>query len=258
MLSRLYECRIWHARLQPRAHRFAYRVFYLALDLDELPVLSRRLRWLGLDRPGVLSWYQADYLPAHFPLHNPSRPNASGVAPTTPGIGSGGLPPLKTRVLAYLAARGIEAGPECRVLLLTLPRVLGYQFNPVSFYFVSTAEGRPIASIAEVTNTFRETKPFVLGPDTLPAPLPEGCAEAAPVFHARAPKHFYVSPYSAVDDIFDFRLSPPGAALELHIDDYVGEQCTLRSCAHQPRPASAAYRWGFGVVFPKIPVGHGK
>jgi DUF1365 family protein len=241
MISRLYECHIMHARLHPKAHRFGYRIFFLALDLDELPALAARLRLLRFDRGGFFSFRQSDYLPTHEHPHNPSSalPASSAPAPVGPP------PPasLKDRVLATLAACGIDPGPGARVLLLTLPRVLGYQFNPVSFYFISNAAGQPVASIAEVTNTFRETKPFILGPDTLtpqvsnlspqpsgPSPQVSGLSpQALPTFHLRVPKHFYVSPYSDVDVAFDFRLRPPAERLALQIDDYEGEKRTLIS-----------------------------
>lgn len=216
MLSRLHECHIHHARLHPRAHRFGYRVFFLALDLDELPSIAARLRLLRFDRPGFFSFRQRDYLPTHDPLHNPTTPANPDSAPA--------LPPLKQRVLAHLARHAIDPGPAPRVLLLTLPRVLGYQFNPVSFYFISAADGRPVAAIAEVTNTFHETKIFLLGPDTLSHEPRLG-----PVFHLRTPKHFYVSPFSDVDVAFDFRLRPPSDQLAIQIDDYEGPLRTLVS-----------------------------
>ncbi|MCU0792057.1 MAG: DUF1365 domain-containing protein, partial [Opitutaceae bacterium] len=152
-----------HARLHPRPHRFAYRIFLLEIDLDELPRLAGCMRLLRFDRPGLLSLRQRDYLPTNTPLHNPSAASDSispGISPRPTDSDSS----LKARVLALLATRGIVLGPAARVRLLTLPRVFGYQFNPVSFYFVSDTDGRPVASIAEVTNTFRETKCFVLGP----------------------------------------------------------------------------------------------
>ncbi len=262
MFSRLYECHIMHARLHPRAHRFAYRIFFLAVDLDELPALARRLRLLTVDRPGLLSFRQADYLPTHTPLHNPSASPAEALpataAPPAP------LAPLKTRVLALLAARGIYPGAGARVLLLTLPRVLGYQFNPVSFYFIARADGAPVAGIAEVTNTFRETKPFVLGPDTLQTPAaPDSVAASnatsptarAPLFHLRVPKHFYVSPFSDVDLAFDFRLRPPGEKLSLQIDDYEGSRRVLVTTVTGLGPPRAltdrALAW-FSLKYPLV------
>ena len=43
--------------------------------------------------------------------------------------------PLRGRLEAYLSAEGIELGPGSRIRLLTLPRILGYVFNPISIYF---------------------------------------------------------------------------------------------------------------------------
>lgn len=247
MSSRLYECSVMHARLQPRAHRFSYRLFFLALDLDELPSLARSLRLLRIDAPGLLSFRQSDYLPAHASLHNPSDP----AAPASPRAEPPGREtPLKARVLAHLAGRGVATPPDTRVLLLTLPRVLGYQFNPVSFYFVSTAEGLPLAAIAEVTNTFRETKLYVLGPETRRDEPGLG-----PAFRLRATKYFYVSPFSDVDVAFDFCLRPPGDRLAIQIDDFKGARRSLVSTVTSldaPRPLRDRHLAWFSVKYPVV------
>lgn len=249
MRSRLYECRVTHARLHPRAHRFAYRLFFLALDLDELPALARRLRLLRIDRAGLFSFRQRDYLPADEPLHNPS-PASPPASPTPPRAPAAASTALKTRVLAHLAARGVPVTDDARVVLLTLPRVLGYLFNPVSFYFVSTPDGSPLAALAEVTNTFRETKLYVLGPETLVAEPGLG-----PTFRLRVPKHFYVSPFSDVDVAFDFRLRPPGERLALQIDDHAGPRRTFTStvtAVAAPRPpGDRALAW-FSLKYPLL------
>ena len=126
---------------------------------------------------------------------------------------------LKERVVAYLAARGVDLAGG-RVVLVTLPRVFGYLFNPVSFYFCYDREGAPVATLAEVTNTFREMKVYFLGPET---------RASSPEFRRRIPKFFYVSPYSEVDVDFDFALRPPGERLDLRIDDYTGSSRLLAS-----------------------------
>jgi DUF1365 family protein len=232
-----------HARFHPRTHRFAYRLFYLSLDLDELPGLGQRLRLLRIDRPGLLSFRQADYLPAHQPVHNPSE---------APPANSGPPPPasLKSRLLEWLAQHGVAAPADSRVTLVTLPRVLGYQFNPVSFYFVHGPGGEPLAAVAEVTNTFRETKLFLLGPETLRPDGPQG-----PEFRLRAPKHFYVSPFSDVDVAFDFRLRPPGPRLVFQIDDHENGRRTLTSTVTNrgaPRPISDRRLAWFSLKYPLI------
>jgi len=244
MNSRIYECHIMHARLHPKAHRFGYNLFMLALDLDELPELARRLRILRINSPGLLSFRERDYLPVLDPAHNPSP--ASPVSPPA-AINPSSHQPLKARVLAYLALHGIPSPPGSRVLLVTLPRVLGYQFNPVSFYFITKLDGTPVASIAEVTNTFRETKPFILGPDRLHA------AGETPIFRRRVTKNFYVSPFADVDVAFDFRLRPPGERLALQIDDYIGPLRTLlTTVSGRPRPLRDRTLAWFSLKYPLI------
>lgn len=207
--SSLYECQIVHARFTPKAHRFAYRIFLFAIDLDELDTLHRRLRLFSVGRRNLYSLRETDFLPTGEPVYN--RDEAAAV-PARSGAG------LKERVVAHLATRGIDLAGG-RVLLVTLPRVAGYTFNPVSFYFCYDRAGAPVAAIAEVTNTFREMKPYTLGPET----------RGDGGFAHRVPKHFYVSPFSDVDVWFDFQLRVPGERLSVQIDDYTAGRRTLTS-----------------------------
>lgn len=215
--SALYECRVLHHRFSPRVHRFSYRLFYLALDLDELPALHRRLRLFSVDGANVFSIRARDYLPLGEAVHNPSD-RTDRTDRSDPG--SADALSLKQRVAAFCARHGTVLPADARITLVTLPRVFGYQFNPVSFYFCRAADGAPLAAIAEVTNTFREMKPYFI-------PLAGRAGGSA--FHLRAPKHFYVSPFSDVDVAFDFTLHAPRETLAVRIDDFTGEQRTLHS-----------------------------
>lgn len=212
MNSNLYECHVMHARFAPRQHRFLYRIFLFAIDLDELGQLPRSLALFSVNRTNVYRFEDRDFLPTHEAVHNGTDRSATPAA--------GGANPLKDRVLAFLAARGLDLTGG-RVILVTLPRVFGYGFNPVSFYFCYDRTGAPAAAIAEVTNTFREIKPYYLGPDTQAAARGE--------FRVRVPKHFYVSPFSDVDVAFDFTLRTPGERLSIQIDDYTGGERVLTS-----------------------------
>lgn len=243
MNSCLYECRVMHARLHPRAHRFVHRLFLFALDLDELPALHRRLSLFSLERANLYSFRDRDYLPTVEPLHRPSSPPAAVCHPADDKH-----PDLKARVTAFLATRGIDLAGG-RVLLVTLPRILGYLFNPVSFYFCYDRAGDPVAALAEVTNTFREVKPYFVPRD----PPPSGDAAAVSSFRSRTPKHFYVSPFSDIDVAFDFRLRAPGEHLSVQIDDYAGDRRTLTSTLAGPRRelTSARLAW-FTLQYPLL------
>jgi hypothetical protein len=226
-----------HHRFAPRTHRFSYRIFMMAVDLDELGSLSRGIPFLSVNHRNLFSFMERDYMPTGEPIHNGGAP-----AREVPQAR------LKDRVLAYLAARGIDI-PGARVVLLTLPRVAGYLFNPVSFYFCYDSAGRPVAAIAEVTNTFREMKPYFLGPDSL-----SGSA-GDETFTSRVPKFFYVSPFSDVDVAFDFQLRAPGEALSIRIDDYQGDERTLASALTGRRESFTASRlaW-YTIKYPLITV----
>lgn len=115
---------VMHQRLEAPARRFTYPLFMLLLDLDELPGL--RLRLLGHNRPRPLALHDRDHLDGA---------------------------PLRAAVETQLRRNGIEP-PGGRIALLTLPRVFGYVFNPVSFFYCYDPLGRLVARVAEVNNTF--------------------------------------------------------------------------------------------------------
>jgi DUF1365 family protein len=223
-----------HHRFSPQAHRFTYRIFMFALDLDEPGAWHHRLWFFSLNRRNLYSFRERDFLPTNEPVFNGS---ANG-----PTHRKSKIENLKSRVLAYLAGRGIELEGG-RVLLVTLPRVFGYLFNPVSFYFCYDRDGRPVASIAEVTNTFREMKLFVLGPE----------ANRDGTFALRLPKYFYVSPFTDMDVAFDFTLCAPGEKLSVQIDDYDAGRRTLTSAlTGTRRPLTDARLAWFSIKYPLL------
>lgn len=214
MNSCLYECTVMHRRLVPLKNEFVYRIFLFAIDLDELPDLARRVPVFHHNEPGLYAFRDDD----HFPLvPGDARANAE----------------------AFLTASGILEKPA-RILLLTNARFLGYTFNPISIWFCQRADGSPLAAIAEVGNTFGEQKPFLV-------PFQDG------VFHLRAPKHFYVSPFSELDLEFDFRFELPGERLAVWIDDYKGTEKTLISVLTGGRAEfTTSNLLGFTLKYPFI------
>ena len=229
--SSLYECQILHARFTPRTHRFIYQIFLFAIDLDELDTLDRHLPFFSCGRRNLYSFRDSDFFPTDEAPHQPGSPEGKPM-------------PLKSRVTAYLATRGVDL-TNGRVVLVALPRVGGYLFNPVAFYFCYDQHGAPVAALAEVTNTFKEMKRYLV--------LPDPQAASGGEFHVRVPKHFYVSPFSDVDVAFDFTLRAPGKKLAVQIDDYVGNERTLTSVlsGKQRELTGARLAW-FTLKYPLI------
>lgn len=262
--SGLYECRVMHARFAPHSHRFSYRIFLMAVDLDEVASLPQRVGLFSFNRRNVYSFRDLDYLPIDEPVFPPpaatestasalgaaatggpatSAPLLTAFPPTAPSQSSANL---KTRVLALASKHGTNLTGG-RVILLTLPRVFGYLFNPVSFYFCYDRQGAPAAVIAEVTNTFREVKPYFLG-----APARDARTGA---FRLRVPKHFYVSPFSDVDVAFDFNLRMPGDRLTLQIDDYTeGDRTLTTTLTGERRKLTTARLAWYTLKYPLITV----
>ncbi len=235
--SCLYDCSVMHHRLAPKEHRFHYSLFQFCLDLDELGALSSRLRLFSHNHPNLYRFNDSDHLPpsaifapdagrARLSPARRSPPHEDGALGQTRPTNAPPLPPdaiahplsAKSSLLAWVAAQGLPLPPDTRVLLLTHCRVFGYIFNPVSFYFCLDAQDRPLCAVAEVGNTFGEQKPFLLGPEHFDG---EGR------FRRIVPKHFYVSPFSALDLAFDFKLRVPGEQLDIHIDDHEGDRPVL-------------------------------
>ena len=234
--SCLYDCSVMHHRLAPKQHHFDYGIFQFCLDLDELDTLSTRLRFFHRNRPALYRFNDAD----HLPIPKAER-GTQNVEPEARNVASH-LLGAKATLLAWIASQGLSLPPDTRVLLLTHCRVFGYIFNPVSFYFCSDATGAPLCAVVEVGNTFRELKPYLLR-----APESDGR------FRLVTPKHFYVSPFSALDLCFDFNLRVPAETLELHIDDRAGERPVLLSALTGRRaPLTTARLLWFTLKYPLI------
>lgn len=211
--SCLYECRVAHRRLAPKQHHFEYGLFLAHLDLDELDTLDRSLRLFSRNRRNWYEFRDSDHL---------QHPRAEG-------------PGLKASATAWLLAQGVKLPESTRMQLVTLPRVAGYVFNPVSFLFVSDSDGQPVCAVAEVGNTFGELKPYLVPLATTPGTNSAG----SPIrFHCVVPKEFYVSPFSDLEVRFDFRLRAPGERLEIVVNDVTsdGRVLLLSSLVGERRP----------------------
>ncbi len=172
MRSALYTGTVMHARKTPKENVFRYRVCFYLLDLDELPQLDRRVRLFGWNRRSVVSLHDGDHLD----------------------------------VRGYLAEHGIETD---RILLLTNLRVLGYVFNPVSFFYCY-AGGELVCIVAEVSNTFGERHPYLLSPRNQDTQEPRRSY--------RHEKRLHVSPFFGLDQSYQWWFSEPGERLDVRID----------------------------------------
>jgi DUF1365 family protein len=192
----LYFGDVMHARLRPFRHRFAYSVFSMLVDLDELPALDRTSRLFGHNRARLFSFHDADH-------------------------GARDGTPTREWVRARLAEAGL-ADAGARVFALCFPRIFGYAFNPLTVYFCHDATGALAATLYEVKNTFGEQHGYLIR-------VPEGRAPGAPVVQ-RAAKRFHVSPFIPMRMEYRFRVSEPEDRLALLIREDAPEGELLVAC----------------------------
>ena len=178
--SALYVGEVMHRRLRPRVHQLRYRLFSLLLDLDEIDVLAARLRLFSRGRFNVFGFSDADHL-------------------------DGSATPLRAQIAARMAQAGIawdgnqgDGGP---VRVLTMPRVLGFAFNPISVWFIHHRSGALAAMLYEVNNTFGERHEYLL-------PVAIQDADKTSIRQS-IPKAFHVSPFMGMDMDYHFRITPP-------------------------------------------------
>ena len=185
MDAALYPSRVSHRRLSPKAYRFVYRVFYLLVDIDRLDETSNRLRLFSRNRFNLLSFHDRD--------HGRGEPGG-----------------LRLWAESLLHERGVELAGG-RIRLLSLPRVFGYGFNPISLWYCEHADGSLRAVIAEVHNTFGERHSYLLASG--------GAAMPYQQVHEKD-KCFHVSPLMDMEGRYRFEFTDPAERSRLVIQEY--------------------------------------
>jgi DUF1365 family protein len=153
----------------------------MLFDLDELPMLSARLRLFAHERFNLFSFHERD--------HGAGTP--------------GGL-----RHWVHTCLEDAGLGDRCGAIrILCMPRILGHAFNPISVFFCHRPDGTLLAMIYEVRNTFGEKHCYL---------IPAQPAENQQIRQSCA-KQFFVSPFMPMRLTYRFRVRPPGPSVSLAI-----------------------------------------
>jgi uncharacterized protein len=192
-----------HRRLRPAAHAFAYPTYFLLLPMRALRRSPHQA--LPRNRFGLLSFHDRDH-------------------------GDGGADALAW-LDALLRQQGVTDA-DGEVWLQTYPRVLGYVFKPVSFWYCERRDGSLAAIVVEVNNTFGERHCYLLaGP---------GLAFGREL---TARKVFHVSPFCAVQGGYRFRFMRTGDRIVARVDhDDDAGALLLTSVSGRLQPLTAASR----------------
>lgn len=253
--AQLCEGVVVHARRRPVEHHFVYPVVFCLLPLHALA--SCRRRFFGINAWNLLSVHERDYgrrdgsplIPwfsqlyrqqVGWPERTSSLQKIDGNAAAGPG----------TPTTSARDANPDEenTSPFSAVWLQTFPRVLGYVFNPVSFWYGYRADGALLAILAEVSNTFGEHHNYLLAhPDG--RPIEDGeCFERDKVFH--------VSPFFPVRGTYRFRFELASGRPRARIDyGDAGGELLRTAISGVPAPLTARRALSAFLRYPLLTFG---
>jgi DUF1365 family protein len=188
MNSCIYEGHVRHRRFRPVENSFRYRIYFMFLDLEELPGLFPNSILWSHDRVNLAYLRRRDHL-------------------GDPRV------PLQQAVRDLVEER-LQKRPKGSIRLLTHLRYLGYCFNPVSLYYCYDESDKQVETIvAEIHNTpWGEEYCYVLGEDLNEHPV-EGWKRY------QFNKNFHISPFMDMDIWYDWRFREPGKLLSVHMNN---------------------------------------
>lgn len=184
----LYTLRVMHRRHVAPQYRFVYKIFSVLFDIDQLDTLHESRRLFSHNRFNVLSFDDRDH-------------------------GRGERGGLRAWAESVCRTQGIELAGG-RIRLLAQPRMFGFAFNPVSFWYCEHADGSLRAVIAEVRNTFGEKHSYLLSS----ASLETGASAGLPLPYEQTlnkDKVFHVSPLFDLVGRYHFQFGEPGEKLRV-------------------------------------------
>jgi DUF1365 family protein len=189
MKSSIYEGTIRHRRFHPRSNTFQYRLFFMYMDLGELPTLFDLHPFWSYEKPNIAYFRRRD----HF--GDPSLPLDSAVR--------------------NLVEQHVGTRPNGPIRLLTHLRYFGHCFNPASFYYCYNRDDTHVDTIViEIHNTpWGEHFCYVL----------DAAQNRHPMKNWRrhtADKVFHVSPFIDMNIRYDWRFKLPDESIRVHMIDY--------------------------------------
>jgi uncharacterized protein len=184
---------IRHVRTTPARNAFSYAGLFVRLPMHAAFASDTRL--FARNRGAVMSFWDRD--------HGDGRADAG-------------------QWLRELLAQNEVLDADGQLWLHTFPRMFGYAFKPVSFWFAyRAADGMLRAIVAEVNNTFGERHCYLLEASS------GQTIRNGTLLHAR--KVFHVSPFCEVRGRYEFRFYVSDQRSLSRIDYFDGDTCLLQT-----------------------------
>ena len=180
MTSFIYNGTVIHKRFKPKMHFFKYDVFSLLIDLAELKILDKKIKFFSYNRFNLISFFEKDH---------GDRDGSS----------------LVDWVKRNLDQNNIVY-KNIKIKLLCYPRILGYVFNPLSVFYIYDEEENLISILYEVKNTFGEQHTYIFE------------TKDQKLIKNKCDKKFYVSPFIDMECEYNFSVTKPGDSISVIIN----------------------------------------
>ena len=177
----LIKGKVMHHRIFPKTNIFKYDIYYISVPLDRLDDIP-----IAYNKFGLMSFFDKDH-------------------------GKRDGKNLHEWAIDILSRNGVSDFTG-NINLITMPRILGYCFNPVSFWLCLDKNQELIAYFCEVNNTFGETHTYICKHHDNRPIKPDDILKGEKMFH--------VSPFLERDGQYHFSLSSIKNAFNARIDFY--------------------------------------
>jgi DUF1365 family protein len=186
MNSSILEASVYHKRHFPIEYDFSHTVFYLNLNLADQDRIKKH-KLFSINKFNFFCLYWSDY-------------------------GFDKIKDPKKYILDTLSNFNLDNRKIKNITLITMPKILGYAFNPVSFWMCFDSENKLLAVLSEVNNTFGERHGYLCFNKNFKA------IEAGDLLTYK--KVFHVSPFCKVEGEYKFQFSVNEKNININIDYY--------------------------------------
>ena len=189
--SRIYRGQIRHRRFTPKSHSFSYKLYMLALDVDEMQAEQSPRGIFGFYWFNLLRFKEQDYLKGE-PKSLKQR--------------------IKNKIATLSGAEDIS-----RIIMLVQVRCLGLYFSPANFYFCYNADDNCTQVLVEVSNTPWNERHYYL------VPLDNSVSSNQDEPSHITDKNFHVSPFMDLNMCYKWLIKPPMVSrsqLLVHIENH--------------------------------------
>ncbi len=196
---------VMHKRLFPKVNQFKYKIYYLSFPLSTIGH-SIENKFFKTNRWGLLSFYNKDH---------GQRKNTN----------------LQEWAQGVLQEHGLTKA-DGEIALVTMPRVFGYVFNPVSFWYCLDKDKGLRAVICEVNNTFGETHSYICAHEDQSEINNDDILIGKKVFH--------VSPFIAREGFYKFQFinNDNKISISINLFDDDGKKLLLTNITGKLSPLS--------------------